>query len=363
MVDAGSTPVAQGPEVSEPTAQTVKRNGTVSLSPFLPISLSPLRAWFALIGVSFRRQARMRQMVWVAVGLLAGAVAIVALISNISGWSSAGHRFVLRPPGQPRVLVPGAPRAPTQGRVRTTYGEVIGNTAVLGGALPLDPAGTAVHTGVAGALQAALDQTPLYNFTRAVMFPLFVGFLLPLWCLSFATEALGNEREGKTMGWLLTRPMSRPAIYLAKYISLLPWALGLTVGGFGLMCLAAGKPGRIAFGLYWPAILAATLAFCALFHLFAAWFRRPTVVALVYSFFLETLLGDMPGYMKRVSLSFYTRCLVFDAASDYGLTPEKPTVYLPVSGPTAWAVLLIVTAALLLLGMIRFSRAEYVESE
>ena len=65
--------------------------------------------------------------------------------------------------------------------------------------------------------------------------------------------------------------------------------------------------------------------------------------------------------MKRVSLSFYTRSLIFDAAANYGVTPEKPSVYLPVEGSTAWVVLLSLTAAFLLLGMIRFSRAEYVE--
>jgi hypothetical protein len=103
----------------------------------------------------------------------------------------------------------------------------------------------------------------------------------------------------------------------------------------------------------------ATLAFVALFHFIGAWARRPTVVALAYSFFLEVLLGDMPGLMKRVSLGFYTRCLMFDLAEGYGVRPERASVYLPVSGPTAAAVLVGVTAVLLLAGMAWFSRSEY----
>src|SRR5262249_14226823 len=95
------------------------------------------------------------------------------------------------------------------------------------------------------------------------------------------------------------------------------------------------------------------------FHLLGACFRRASVIGLVYSFFLETLLGDMPGYMKRISISFYTRCLMFEAAQDYGVQPEKPSIYLPVDGTTAWLVLLGVTATLLVAGMIVFTRLEY----
>jgi hypothetical protein len=111
--------------------------------------------------------------------------------------------------------------------------------------------------------------------------------------------------------------------------------------------------------LYWPAVLGGTLAFCSLFHLMGACFRRAAVVALVYSFFLETILGSMPGYMKRISVGFYTRCLMFEAAQDYGVQPEKPSIYLPVDSLTAWCVLLGVTVVLLVVGMTIFARSEY----
>jgi ABC-2 type transport system permease protein len=241
------------------------------------------------------------------------------------------------------------------------YRDLSAYYTVEGVALPLAPETAALQQMGAGAFAAVLKGSSFLLFSRGVMFSLFVSFLLPLWSLSFATEALGGERESRSMVWLLSRPLPRPAIYLAKFVGLLPWCLGLNLGGFALICLAAGEPGRLTFRLFWPAVLMGTLAFVALFHFIAAWARRPTVVALVYSFFLEVLLGDMPGLMKRVSISFYTRCLMFDAAADYGLTPDKPHVYLPVSGEVAWAVLIGLTAALLAAGMYVFSRAEYQE--
>jgi ABC-2 type transport system permease protein len=185
--------------------------------------------------------------------------------------------------------------------------------------------------------------------------------MLPLFNLSFATEALGGERESNTLIWLLSRPLPRPAIYLAKFVALLPWTIGLNVGGFALLCLAGGELGRLAFRLYWPAVLAATLAFSSLFYLMGAVFRRPAVAAIVYAFFLEVILGNMPGYMKRISIGFYTRCMMFDAASAFNIQPDRPDIFLPVEGTTALAVLLGLTIVLLGIGTVVFSRSQFQE--
>jgi hypothetical protein len=159
----------------------------------------------------------------------------------------------------------------------------------------------------------------------------------------------------------LTRPLPRPATYLAKFVALLPWSVGLTVGGFGVLCLLAGPPGRLAFRLFWPAVLMATLAFSSLFCLMGAYFRRPAVMGIVYVFFLEIVFNAMPGYVKRVSIGFYARCMMFDAAHDYGVQPRNALAFLPVSGTWALAVLAALTLTLLVLGMVVFSRTQYQE--
>jgi hypothetical protein len=40
------------------------------------------------------------------------------------------------------------------------------------------------------------------NFSGWVVVGMFCGFLLPLWTLSFATEALGREREARNLVWV-----------------------------------------------------------------------------------------------------------------------------------------------------------------
>jgi ABC-2 type transport system permease protein len=344
---------------------------------------SYVRAWFALVGLSLRRQARARMMIWVALGLLAIAVALVGVQSWQNGWSVAASRFRYPPPTstnanpffkgnfeirekvaiEPPIIggkIPIKDRVIFQSPpVRVTYGEIGEQLFEMQGMLPFATPTQAVMAAAAGSYQAALQRSGVVRFTRAIMFLLFLEFLLPVWCLSFATEALGGELESRSLVWLLTRPLPRWSIYLAKYVAVLPWALGFTVGGFWLICRAAGPPGGEAFGLYWAAIAGGTFAFTSLFHLFSAATRRPTVVGLVYCFFLEAILGSMPGLMKRISVSYYVRCVIFEAAAGYGIQPDKPSVYIPVSGTTAWAVLIGITATSLTLGAWFFTRSEY----
>jgi ABC-type transport system involved in multi-copper enzyme maturation permease subunit len=273
-------------------------------------------------------------MVLIALGLLALSTALVGLATSQEVWYLPGLRRRLD-----QVLM-------TLGALR--------------------PAGRAfappdLFVGITRALYST-EATAFLVFSQLVVFSVLVSFLLPMWTLSFATEGLGGEREAGNLIWLLTRPLSRPGIYLAKFVALMPWTLGLNLGGFGLLCLAGGRPGALAFQMFWPAVLCATLAFSALFYLMGAWFRRPAVVAILYSFFLEVVVGNLPGYLKRVSIGFYTRCMMFEAAESYGLEPEKPTVYLPVAGDTALIVLLALTVGLLVLGMVVFARKQYHET-
>jgi hypothetical protein len=314
----------------------------VTLSPSHPATLSAPRAWCYLVWLSLQRQARARQMVWIALALLAVSVGLVSLRSAVGPWGMQRWRF------------------PRRG---TTFQDW---TVELNGVLGMTarpPAGGAAADALVGACRGVLARSDILVFSKAVVFTVFVSFLLPVWSLSFATEAFGGEREAHSLVWLLTRPLPRPAIYLAKFVGLLPWSVGLNVGGFALLCLAAGHPGRVALQLYWPAVVWGTLAFSALFCLIGAVFRWPAIVSIVYAFFLETLLGNMPGYLKRVSISFYTRCMMFDVAEQYGVQPEKPAVYLPVDGTTACLVLAGTTLVLLLAGMAWFSWAEYVSGE
>lgn len=305
----------------------------------LPESRSALRAWLFLVWLSWQRQARARQMVWIALALLVFSGVVVALNTAAGRWGMSHWRF------------------------RETFGLTLQtwltHSEAAWQAIPYPAPAKAITGAIHAAESAILRESDFLVFTRGFIFLMFFSFLLPLWSLSFATEALGGERESQSLIWLLTRPLSRPALYLAKFVAMLPWCLTLNVGGFAVLCLLAGRPGPVAFRLFWPAVFWSSLTFAALFFLIGAFFRRPAIVAIVYCFFLEVLIGNMPGTLKRVSVGFYARCMMFEAAETRGLEPDNPVIYDPVSATTALWVLVLSTVFLVGLGMLLFRRTEY----
>ena len=83
-------------------------------------------------------------------------------------------------------------------------------------------------------------------------------------------------------------------------------------------------------------------------------------MGLVYIFFFETLVSNLPGSIKQLSLSYYVRSLFYNATAAEIATvqPESVDVYSPVDNGTAWAMLLGVAVVLTALGMILFGRQE-----
>ena len=277
-------------------------------------------------------------MVWIALGLLALMMLIVIINTQAERWTMAGWTY--------------------QGATYTTHLDNLGHT----GMLPWGAPEAAIHQMATAAYRAAVEEgSGFFVFSNLIVFSMFTTFLLPLWSIAFATEGLGREREAQNLLWVLTRPIPRPAIFLAKYVALLPWCLLLNFGGFTLLCLAGGRHGRLALEVYWPAVFWATLAFSALFHMMGACLRRSAVVALLYAFFIETIMGNLPGQFKRLSISFYTRCLMFDRAHEFGVYPERPLWYMPVNGTTACLVLAGITAVCLIVGALVFTWNEYLD--
>lgn len=185
----------------------------------------------------------------------------------------------------------------------------------------------------------------------------FASFVVPICALAFGTASIGGDREDKTLVFLLVRPIPRWLILLAKFSATLPLVLGLVLGSYWLYCRLAGAVGQVAFDLYLPAITYMTLAYVCLFHLFAVSFRHATIIALVYAIFMETLIGNLPGIVKRVAVNYYGRSLLYAAGEADGA--QMPEGFQPLSLEVAtWALAGIALGGLLLACLV-FSRREY----
>ncbi|HEY1187628.1 MAG TPA: ABC transporter permease, partial [Gemmata sp.] len=327
--------------------------------------------WAVLVVQSFQRHWRVRQMGLVSAGLLGVVVAWVALATERGAWdvTQLRARRTVTTMNGPRPAV--AQEAARQAR-DTRYavlvdGERINEQPAHELPNPLNPTADALATLILSVPQAAVRSEPFQkswgfmNYSRYVVQLVFMGFVLPLFTLSYASGAFGTDRETRSLVWLMTRPIPRSGIYLAKFLGTLPWCVALGLGGFALICLAAGAIGRTALALYWPAAALGTVAFAALFHLVGALFRRPVVVGLVYVFFFETVIAVLPGSLKLLSLTFYVRSLMYNEAVAAG----HPGEMLPaitgqaVTSETAWAVLVAAPVVITAFGMWLFSRSEY----
>lgn len=200
-----------------------------------------------------------------------------------------------------------------------------------------------------------------HEFSTEFMVFLFTSFVVPICALAYATTSIGGDREDRTLLFLLVRPIPRPLVLLAKLVATLPLVLGLVVASYWFYCQLAGPVGNQAFPLYLPAVVCMTIAYVSLFHLFAVAFRHSTIVALIYSLFMEFFLGNMPGLVKRIAVNFYARSMMYDLGSAKGMSAPDPNWFVPVTAQAGGEALLGLSIAGLILAIWIFSRKEYLD--
>ncbi len=205
------------------------------------------------------------------------------------------------------------------------------------------------------------DRSPS-DFIEQVFLTLFSTLLLPVFCLSYGTAGIASDREERTLVYLLVSPLPRWLVFVSKVLASMVPAVAWSMGGLAMICWLAGTAGKTAWPSLWPSILATSIAYSSLFLLFSVLFQRATLLALAYALFLETLVGNLPGIAKRLTISFYSRCQIFAAAEELDLRLRgllNPEVFLPVSGPTAQSALWLASFGLLAVGLAIFQRREY----
>ena len=219
--------------------------------------------------------------------------------------------------------------------------------------------GLAVLITFLGTWREALN-TPA-ELASKILSPLYMGFLLPIICLGYASAAISGERSEQTLVYLLTTNIPRPLVYLAMYAAALLLTLGMTLGGLAVLCLVPGKIGLEALGVFWTVTACATTAYVGLFLLFSAWLRRATFLALAYAPMIETLTGNIPGVVKRITVSFYAKSWLYESGETLDLAPSGVALGLfdPVSAAAAQSVLALASVGFLALGIWVFSRKEY----
>jgi len=238
-----------------------------------------------------------------------------------------------------------------------------GRTVVMAGLLAL-PVVLAIVYRLVLAKYPAARLSPLDLYGRLVVF-FYLRFALPLTALFYATALIADEVEGKTLTYLLTRPIRRESILAGKFAAYVVTTLTLALPAvvvtfFTLMTVS----GRANLGGAVPDLLRdlgvaalALLAYGALFTLLGVFLKRPVIPGLLFIFVWELFLPSFPGYVPRVTLTAYLRSLVRHRPAQEGVSEIFAQVL-----PTALCLEVLVGAVVVGLGASAwiFSTREYV---
>jgi ABC-2 type transport system permease protein len=214
------------------------------------------------------------------------------------------------------------------------------------------------------------DPSEVYN-TLAAYF--VFGFTLTILSVIYGTGALSAEIEGRTIVYLLTRPIPRWRLLLMKLIG--AW-MGITV----TVALSILLLGFAVYGLKpeWARIVSdvkiipvGALAYSCLFLFFATVMTRPLIWALLYGFGWENIAALFPSGFARLSILSYLRALAPHLKEIVGSEDGSEDVSnillranpLAITPPTAWVTISIITVLSLGMALFCFSTREYVPRE
>jgi ABC-2 type transport system permease protein len=205
---------------------------------------------------------------------------------------------------------------------------------------------------------------PAVDLYAVIVAVYWVRNVLPLVALFFATALVADEVEGKTLTYLLTRPLTRHSIFAGKFAAYvattLVLALPAVVLTFFVLQTAQG------WGAVGPAVgdlfrdlgvaALALVVYGALFALLGVLLKRPVIPGLLFLYGWE-LMANLPGYLPRLTLTAWLRSLITHRPAEEGLAGLFQQV-LPAG--QSLAVLVVASAAFVAAAAWIFSTREYV---
>lgn len=198
---------------------------------------------------------------------------------------------------------------------------------------------------------------------------LIFSFSLTILSVIYSTNIVSQELEQRTIVYLLTRPIPRWRILIAKFAASLVIVVGTTATSTVLLALVlfGTRFGAAGVGPDLLAIVLGSFAYGSLFLLLATVLARPLIYGLMFVFGWETWVPTLPGSFAKISVMTYLRALaarevIPDAVPDtsgnillsFGSAPK-----VVVTSSEAWTVLALVTVLALSAALLVFSTREY----
>jgi ABC-type transport system involved in multi-copper enzyme maturation permease subunit len=164
-----------------------------------------------------------------------------------------------------------------------------------------------------------------FGIFGVMIWMLFLRFIIPVLGVFYGTALMADEVEDKTITYLFTRPISRGAVLVGKFLAYLACTFLVVLPSvmivYFLLVPLSALPSTFGSLVIDLALLALGLAvYGGVFAFVGAFFKRPLVIGLVFAFGWEQVTLALPGYLKQLTIAYYLQALVPHAMPSEGVT-------------------------------------------
>jgi ABC-2 type transport system permease protein len=213
---------------------------------------------------------------------------------------------------------------------------------------------------VIGILARSQGRVDLAEFVVSINQELIIRIVLPVIALVLGTGGFGAEREEGTAVYLLTKPVARWRIALAKLatVALLTLVVATSASALTSLAVLRGDDAAGATLAFAGAIAIGSIVYSALFVALGVFFRRALAVGLVYVVVWEVAAAQMFAGTRTLSVRQYVTSL----AEHLGRF-EPGVLYAPLAIRTAVIMAVAVTLVAAALTVYRLRSFEVLDQQ
>ncbi len=214
------------------------------------------------------------------------------------------------------------------------------------------------------ALSLAAARVSAFNIVlfQVLLIPLFLQVVLIFVTLVNATTLIREEIEDNTLPYLLTRPISKPAVVIYKYLGYILAVLVLLVPpivlAYGVTEAYQGSgltTDLDVLGGFLVATVVGSVAYGAVFLFISVLVRKPLAVGLLIGFVWESIVGSIPGDVPKLSVIHYLRSVLKGMIAVGPMTTYRSDI----SAGIAVLILVGFSVAMIVLTVMVFQQMEF----
>jgi ABC-2 type transport system permease protein len=199
---------------------------------------------------------------------------------------------------------------------------------------------------------------------------IYIQLLIPVLALLFGTLNINEEMDHKTLIFLTTAPIPKPAIIVGKFAVFVTLSAIIVNSGFLLSFIIInvnhfGNMVHVSEFLSFMGVgILALIAYMALFTLMGVLMKKALVLGLMFIFGWENVVQYFPGTTQKFTISHYLKSLLpFTNQSSNSILSILTNLLEPSSTVESITVLLLLTVITLVGACYIFQNKEYVISD